>query len=234
MDAGPNYAVMLRVTDGSPAVRLGEGFPNDLSPDNRWVLARVPSKPPRLMLYPTGVGEVRRLDHGEFSNLLQAAFAADGEHVFLCGAEGVKPNRCYVQSLTDGARRPISREGTSRILPSPDGVTMLVRNALGDGTIERIDGTGTPRQLSDSIMANVVRWSPDGRALWVRGDSGLAVKIDRVDVASGQRTPLVVVEARNKFGLLTYTGISLADDPRVMAYQVWRYLSELYVVSGMK
>jgi hypothetical protein len=110
---------------------------------------------------------------------------------------------------------------------------MLVGNASGDGTIERIDGTGTPRRLSDSIT-KVVRWSPDGRALWVRGDSGLAVKIDRVDVASGQRTSLVVVEARNKFGLLTYSGISLADDPRVMAYQVWRYLSELYVVSGAK
>ena len=34
--AGPIY---LRRTDGSDAVRLGDGFPEDLSPDGKWVLA---------------------------------------------------------------------------------------------------------------------------------------------------------------------------------------------------
>lgn len=39
---GTNYAVCLRQTDKSPVVRLGEGWPADLSADGKWVLAVVP------------------------------------------------------------------------------------------------------------------------------------------------------------------------------------------------
>jgi hypothetical protein len=33
---GPHYAVYLRNTDGSPAIRLGEGSGLALSPDGQW------------------------------------------------------------------------------------------------------------------------------------------------------------------------------------------------------
>ena len=36
---GPSYGVYLRKTDGSPAVRLGEGQALALSPDAKWVLS---------------------------------------------------------------------------------------------------------------------------------------------------------------------------------------------------
>jgi Tol biopolymer transport system component len=54
---GTNYAVCLRKTDGSPVVRLGEGWPADLSADGKWALAVVQSRPPQLVVYPTGAGE---------------------------------------------------------------------------------------------------------------------------------------------------------------------------------
>ena len=38
---GPGYSVYLRSTDGSPAVRLGEGLAQDLSADGEWALAIV-------------------------------------------------------------------------------------------------------------------------------------------------------------------------------------------------
>jgi len=38
---GPNYSVYLRKTDGSAAVRLGEGRAIALSPDSAWVVTRV-------------------------------------------------------------------------------------------------------------------------------------------------------------------------------------------------
>ena len=42
---GSGYAVYVRPMDGSPAVRLGDGFPLGLSRDRRWVLASVASRP---------------------------------------------------------------------------------------------------------------------------------------------------------------------------------------------
>jgi Tol biopolymer transport system component len=61
--AGINYAVYLRKTDGSPAVRLGDGRSQRLSPDGKWALA-VLFTPPQLALLPTGAGEARSLERG--------------------------------------------------------------------------------------------------------------------------------------------------------------------------
>ena len=50
---GANYAVYLRSTDGSPAVRLGDGSPAALSPDGKWVLCTKPDSLTDLFLLPT-------------------------------------------------------------------------------------------------------------------------------------------------------------------------------------
>ena len=68
---GSNYSIFLRKTDGSPAVRLGDGGFAALSPDGQWVLSSVGS-PAKLVLLPTGVGEPRQLtddktDHFNFA-----------------------------------------------------------------------------------------------------------------------------------------------------------------------
>ncbi len=69
---GTNYAVCLRKTDGSPVLRLGEGWPADLSADGKWVLAVVQSLPPKLLIYLTGAGETRQLERGSLDNHCQA------------------------------------------------------------------------------------------------------------------------------------------------------------------
>lgn len=59
---GNNYAVCLRKTVGSPVVRLGEGWPADLSADGKWVLAVLQTHPPQLVIYPTGAGETQQTE----------------------------------------------------------------------------------------------------------------------------------------------------------------------------
>src|SRR5262249_6955582 len=57
---GPNGAVYLRPTDGGPAVRLGDGGADSLSPDGKWALTRSFTKEGiRLVLLPTATGEPR-------------------------------------------------------------------------------------------------------------------------------------------------------------------------------
>ncbi len=57
---GPNYSVFVRRTDGSPTVRLGEGYAFALSPDQQRVITASPTQFARqLVLMPVGRGEPR-------------------------------------------------------------------------------------------------------------------------------------------------------------------------------
>ena len=58
---GPGGSVYLRKTEGSPAVRLGEGMAAALSPEGRWAATIPRNAPTQLVLLPTGVGEARSL-----------------------------------------------------------------------------------------------------------------------------------------------------------------------------
>ena len=55
---GPHYTTFIRGTNGTPAVRLGEGFALALSPDGKWALARTPDSN-NVALLPTGVGTAK-------------------------------------------------------------------------------------------------------------------------------------------------------------------------------
>src|SRR5215831_12153637 len=52
--AGAAGGAYLRKTDGSPAVRLGDGTPMNLSADGKWALTLSPGAKPQVVLLPTG------------------------------------------------------------------------------------------------------------------------------------------------------------------------------------
>src|SRR4029450_12587989 len=58
--AGEGGSTYLRKTDGSPAVRLGEGLAQALSPDGKWALSILTSPSPPILL-PTRVGQATGL-----------------------------------------------------------------------------------------------------------------------------------------------------------------------------
>ncbi len=77
---GSSYAVYLRKTDGSPAVRLGDGASLALSPDGKWALSTRGDSPTDLFLLPTGPGEPKQLDgHGMIHTA--AAWFPDGTRI---------------------------------------------------------------------------------------------------------------------------------------------------------
>ena len=85
IDAGPNYDVMLRKTAGGEVARLGEGEAAAFSPDGKWLLAFVPSTPPRLVLYPTRTGAERRIPIDRFESIGSADWFPDGRSILFCG-----------------------------------------------------------------------------------------------------------------------------------------------------
>ena len=80
----------------------------------------------------------------------------------------------------------------------------------------------------------VLRWSPDGRTIWIQRSSDVVVRVEQLDLASGRRAPLMSVRAGTGAGLLGIGFVQLADDPRGYAYIASEYVSHIFDVRGMR
>ena len=241
-NSGPNYDVYVRASDGAAPVRIGDGHGYDFSPDMKWVLSSLTRQIPRqLFLIPLGPGETKQITHDSIDRS-NARFLPDGKNVVFSGTEpGHKP-RIYVQAIDSGAARPISPEGVSGFVPTPDGKFVfgfsdsvalypVVDHGMdGKGMV----GQGAPRPVP-GIHANetIFSVSPDGRSALVGVLDGHYADVMRVDLASGRR------ELFKKIGPSDPAGVVLVDaaftpDGKFYAYSCFNALSELYLVEGLR
>jgi eukaryotic-like serine/threonine-protein kinase len=228
--AGSNYAVLLRKMDGSPALNLGEGSALDVSADGRWVLVSVPSKPARLMLYPTGPGEPRRIDGGELEAYSDGGFTRDGKSILVCGNAVGKAPRCYVRAVDVPELHPVGPEGVDRGAISPDGKFALVRRVTREYLLCAVSG-GTPEPFpSLHTDERVIRFSPDGTKAWVLHDR----RVESVELTSGRRETVLELTVSQGAGMNNVNDVTLADDPRAYAYTALEYSSRLFQIEGVK
>ncbi len=231
---GNNYALLLRKTDGSPVVRLGDGDAMGLSPDGQWALSIVPGPPAQLVLYPTGAGEKRALDRGEIENYDSARFFPDGKRILACGNAAGRPTRCYVQEIAGSPPRPVTPEGTAHGLPSPDGSEILVQGAAGAFAIYPVAG-GPARPVPGLGPDDVViRWTSDGRSVYCFGNSEVPAQVVRVNLSTGRRTPVRTIAPADRAGVYKIREISLAKGAKSYAYSYERSVSTLVVVKGLR
>jgi hypothetical protein len=218
----------MRDTKGGKAIRLGEGFPAGFSRDGGWVLAMVPSRPARLVVYPTGAGTERAVPLGDVVTIGNAGWGSDDGTVWYCGSTATQERRCRSQTLAGG---PATTIEPGIIGPSPDGQfavawssakTLMLMTTRGD----------TVRPVPGSRDGDIpIRWSADGRSLWV-GSRGKAMA-EALDLTSGARSPLVSVLAAVRAGESVTRSLVLADDPRTFAFTPDHLASELFVVTGV-
>jgi Tol biopolymer transport system component len=229
---GTNYAVCLRKTDGSPVVRLGEGWPADLSADGKWALAVVQSHPPQLVIYPTGAGETQQLKRGEIENYVTAQWFRDGKSVLIGGNEPGKNTRYYVQQIGGSAARPVTPEGTRDGWLSSDGRLVLARGPEGKYFVYPIAG-GEPQPVPGLTETDVLaQWSTDGRSVLVYRRAEIPCRLERVDLATGHRTLFKEFAPADRTGLLSVREIFVTDDLRSYAYTAYYQGSSLFVSEG--
>jgi hypothetical protein len=233
---GTNYAVCLRKVDGSPVLRLGEGWAADLSSDGKWVLAIIQSLPPKLLVYPTGAGETRQLERGEIEHYSTAQWFRDGKDVLISGNEPGKGTRFYVQEL-GGIPRPVTPEDTRDGLLSADGKHLLAKGPEGKYAIYSIatsDSGGksddAPQPISGLTEADVLaQWSADGRSALVYRRTEIPYRLERVNLVSGQRTLFKELAPADRTGLLSMREVFVTDDQRSYAYTAYYQVSSLFV-----
>jgi hypothetical protein len=83
--AGKSGSIYVRRTDGSDAVRLGDGYAEDLSPDGNWVLTTDLGLRRQWTLLPTGAGSPRTLPAGPLVARMEANFLPNGRQIVFGG-----------------------------------------------------------------------------------------------------------------------------------------------------
>ena len=229
---GTNYSIFLRKTDGSPAIRLGDGDSAFLSPDGQWVVSVVGS-PAKLMLLPTGVGEPRQLTDDKTEHL-GAAWLPNSKSIIFTAIEPGHGLRAYLLDVQGGAPHALTPEGTSGSLVTPDGKYILAVDAKHQCWLYPIAG-GDPQKLNLTLGADesIASFFGDGKS-FLMAVPGVPVKIERVDVASGRREPWKQIAPADPAGVQGIPGIKFSADGKSYAYSTFRVLSDLYVVEGLK
>ncbi len=231
---GPKYAVYLRNTDGSPAIRLGEGTGMSLSPDGNWALSRFNITPSPLVLYPTGVGDMKRLkDDG--LNHVGVAFLPDGKRFVFSGTEPGHGLRLYWESLDDPKPHPISAEGVnSGFVVSPDGSQVATRGPDQKIYLYPIAG-GEPKLLAGQQTGErVTGWTADGTSVFLLERGQIPANVIRMDMATGKRTLWKTMEPADAAGIDTIGRVLISADGKSYVYGYNRTLSDLYLVLGLK
>lgn len=231
---GPKYAVYLRKTDGSPAIRLSEGLGLALSPDGKWALTRPNITPARLLLQPTGVGEAQPLSHDSINHLL-GRWLPDGKRLVFSGNEPGHGFRFYVESPDEGKPRPISPEGVNPlVVMSPKGDFVASVGPDGNIYLYPIAG-GEPVRVSGTQPGEApTGWSGDGRSIYVFRFGEIPAKVFELELSTGKRKLWKELVPADAAGIDTIRGISVTPDARAYIYGYIRTLSDLYLVEGLK
>lgn len=232
---GQNYAAYTRNTDGSPAVRLGEGSAYALSPDGKWVISGIPGSPSRLSLLPTGAGEARALTKDGI-NHVRARWFPDGKRFLFLGSEPGHGVRLYVQDVDGGKPRAISPEGVSATQweISPDSKYVAAVGPDQNGYLYPVE-SGDPRPIPGFPTGDVpVAWAADGRSLFIYRSGELPARVHRLDIATGQKQLWRELMPADSAGVTDIGPILLTPDAKTYVYEYGRTLSDLYLVEGLK
>jgi len=233
---GRSFGTSIRSTDGSPAVRLGEGYSVALSPDGRWALAFGREGPSLFFdLLPTGAGERRRIAQGLPAEFLGAAWLPDSRRFVFSGASSGESARLYLQDIEGGPPRPLTEDGVELTGPvaSPDGLTIAAVDGDGEIVLAPMGGGDLRRVPGVEVGETPIQWRADGRALYLYRPERLPVLIDEVDVVSGRRRRLREIVVPDVTGVHTHLIVVLTPDARAYAYSYYRNLNELQLVEGL-
>ena len=227
-------ALYTRGTDGSPAIRLGDGSAFSLSPDGEWALASVGLTRSRLELVPCGAGEPRTITTGDLQ-IDHVSWFPDGRTVCCLASEPGHARRLYKLDLASGKREPFSEEGITYYdsLVSPDGRFAVAHGPDRRLTIYPVEG-GASRPLGGAVeFERTVSWSEKGDALYLFTRGELPVKIWRIDLASGERKLFREISPPDSTGVEGIAIARMTPDGRGFAYSYYQRMSRMYTVEGL-
>jgi WD40 repeat protein len=231
--AGVDYSVALRDIAADKVVRLGPGASLGLSPDARWAAAQIPSSL-KLVLYPTGTGDVVTLEPRIDLTQRQVRWFSNSAKVLYCGRRDGQPSRCYAREISGGTAVAVTPDDVTDAIAASDDRTLLIRRGSGAMQVMTIGG-GAPADVKgfapdDTLLA----WTPDGAGVIVTKQAEVPAPVDRVDPVTGARTHLKDLGPPDRTGVNQIESVNwLAGGPGYV-YAFARQLSQVFIVRGVR
>ena len=233
-------AIYRRSLDGSPAVKLSDGFPIALSPSGRYLIAWRPEADPAYIVVPSGAGEEKpmRVPGYEFGPGAPMAWLPDEKNIVARAHEpGHSSSRLVVYNTETGSVRAITSElhldSIVKIPVVPDGSAVF---AKADGNWFRFPlggGTGNPvKGLEPGEM--ILQSASDGRYVFVaRVQPSGDFRLWRLDPQSGNRT---IVTDLPDVGPSLNAGFdpAVTADGSTIVYPSVTLRSSLYLLTGIR
>ena len=232
---GPHYAVGMRAMDGSPPVRLGDGYGGRFSPDGKWALSFLPGPPPEITILPTGAGDPKIVPIPGIERVIAypPGFFPDGKWIWFIGAESGHADRTYITNSDGGSPRAATPDGIFAVGVYPDGKSLVAPAADGRLTLFPVDG-GTAHILPGLEPGLIfLQWGTDARSIYLRDDQQ-PTSVYKADLSTGHKTLLMRLMPSDPSGVASIQTVVTATDGKAYAYSYRRILSELLVVKGLK
>jgi serine/threonine protein kinase len=233
--AGHMFSSAIRKIDGTPPVNLSGGSPSKLSPNGKWVISIVLGKPGKVSLVPTGVGQRRTISLPEFEEIHNGTdhFLEDGKHFTLNANEPGHAVRTYLVDLEGKKPIPITPEGTTGILISPDGKYIFRMD--NSGLLSMYSTTGGAGRRIPDLEAGFfpVQWSEDQSSIYGYFPGQIPAKVYKVNVTTGKKTLVQELQPETTAGAVTITSVCVSRDASRFAYSYYQVLSDLYIISGL-
>jgi hypothetical protein len=232
---GATYSVYVRGTDGTPAVRLGDGTALSLSPDGNWALCVTHTPPEQLFLLPVKTGQPRAITQDNMDHIT-GAWLPDGKRIIFAGSEPDHAPRLWLQDLEGGKPKPISPEGggSPGVFISPDGTQVIGLDPDGKPSLFPVNG-GERRVIAGvTAQDRFSGFTGDGRAVYVYNLAGLPTVVSQLDYVSGKRKPWKQIVPADAAGVDNVGNFIFTPDGKSYVYSYTRTLSDLYLVEGLK
>ena len=231
-------AFYIRGTDGSPAIRLGNGLSPQLSRDAKKVLAMVPGSDGkrRLTELPTGAGESRTISTGDVQAQM-ATYFPDGQKILVLGdAAGENGQRLWVQDLQGGKPRAISPEGIDSRMAgtiAPGGKSVAAVGPEGLITVYPVDGGEAMTVPGSTVGERALEWLPDGKSLLTARVEAPNV-VYEVELSTGKRKIFRTIPVPDGIRAEDLSTPIFSADFKSYVYAYTRIGSDLYVVEGLR
>jgi Tol biopolymer transport system component len=235
----PLYAVYTRKSDGSPAVRIGDGSSPALSPDGRWAAALVLRPPAAILLLPTGVGQPRTIRPGSLGDYQAVTWFPDGQRLLVAGSEAGRNVRLWTVDVRDGSRKQVAEEGlriTSFGRPiSPDGRRVAAVDGAGRLWLSSLEGIGPSVPLEGLEPGYLpITWHSDRKSIYVFRDGELPVVVHRFHIEERRKERVAEFAPADTAGVRAPATIVGTPDGRRFFYSYVQNLSDLFLVEGLR
>jgi hypothetical protein len=229
---GSEGVLVARKMDGSAPIRLGAGL-GQVSPDSSKVAAIVFGSKDGVKILPLGPGEPVTLPtEGMVAGGM--AWFRDSRRLLFTGSEPGQAPRFLILDTAARSKEPIVLPGAAFVADiSPDSKRALAFRTDGTWALYPLAG-GAPVPVPGVGPEDTSLKFIDDRTLYVAANGRMPVDLYRLDLASGQKKLFRRFEPTDKAGVSYVRNVVVSADGSAYAYQYRRWLSSLFVVSGLK